>query len=69
MELKDIVLKKGDVIYFKNGDKRIKLDDIDHKVDQISPEFFLINDIIKIEGPIKHETIYEAPKESLRKNN
>ena len=66
MELKDIVLKKGDVIYFKNGDRRIKLDDIDHKVSQASPEFFSINDIVKIER-LKYETIYEAPKEILDK--
>ena len=65
MELKDIVLKKGDVIYFKNGDRRTNLGDIDHKVSQESPEFFSINDIVKIERP-KYEIIYEA-KEILDK--
>ena len=61
-ELKDIVLKKGDIVYFENAKSRI--------VDEIYDERKLVQawnvqDIIKIERPIKYETLYEAPKQIL----
>ena len=62
-ELKDIVLKKGDVIYFDNGSimlvewcEGINSSGLNHD-----------HKIIKIERPVKYETIYETPKQILDK--
>ena len=65
-ELKNIVLKKGDIIYFDDGDRHIisfdlynnTLDGLDKTGDYR---------VIKIERPVKYETIYEAPKQILDK--
>ena len=66
MDLKDIILKKGDVVYFDNSDKTI-IDDIH---DGSNAEFvysgYLGGKIIKIERP-RFETIYKASKEILDK--
>ena len=64
MELKDIVLKKGDKVYFSDGD----MYDISNTHNgRNASEVFLDYTITKIERPIKYETIYETPKQILDK--
>ena len=59
-DLKNIILKKGDIVYFDdNSQTRILLD---CQVDDIEKP-----NIIKIERPIKYETIYEKSKQILTK--
>ena len=66
MELKDIVLKKGDIVYFDNSNKSI-IDDINNGENvEFVYSGYLGGKIIKIERP-HYETIYEAPKEILNK--
>ena len=65
-ELKDIVLKKGDIISADYGiygiaGSIISVDGI--RADKITDKA----KILKIERPIKYETIYEAPKQILDK--
>lgn len=54
MELKDIILKKGDIVYYKPS---INGKTLNFKVDRF----------LDIERPTGYETIYEAPKEILDK--
>lgn len=59
-EEKDIILKKGDVVCFENGDRHII------NADRLAKNYMkAVNvkygDIIKIERPVKYETICEAP--------
>lgn len=63
MELKDIVLKKGDVICFENEDKIAVNGFEDFK----ATEIFISGKITKIKRPVKYKTIYEAPKQILDK--
>lgn len=57
-ELKDIVLKKGDIVYFNdNSQTRILLECQINDIEKPN--------IIKIERPVKYETIYEVPKQIL----
>ena len=64
-ELKDIVLKKGDrVCYLYNGIKEYC--SITDEYNEVSADkLFVEYKIIKIERPVKYETIYEAPKQIL----
>lgn len=74
MELKDIILKKGDRVDFEpqgeyptcfifSGNKECRAENYCERlmVDGWCPK------ITKIERPVKYETIYEAPKEILDK--
>lgn len=65
-ELKDIVLKKGDIIYFTDETWHI-----DSKENGKNFYDIFENDsdiaLIKIERPVKYETIYQARKEILDK--
>ena len=66
MELKDIVLNRGDRIYFETSNYLCAGDEgnlFDFLIDTKKNEC----DIIKIERPIKYEIIYEIPKEILDK--
>lgn len=61
-KLEDIVLEKGDIVYFKNKYKTI-VDIYDNKnVKEVYGDY--LSKIVKIERP-HYETIYEAPKEIL----
>ena len=62
MELKDIVLKKGDIVYLKSGAVIF----VNPEMNRICASMFG-NEVLKIERPVKYETIYEAPKEILDK--
>ena len=68
-ELKNIVLKNGDRVYF--GDNRritITVDCYDGKtVNRFERDVLGRERITKIERPIKYEAIYEAPKQILTK--
>ena len=58
-QLKDIKLKKGDKLTFFDGS-------VVYSNEKCSPnKYFFDNEIIKIERPIKYETIYESPKPTL----
>lgn len=59
-ELKDIVLKKGDIVYY--DDDYFIVDGLDGKTADEVEGF-----VSKIERPVKYETIYEAPKQILDK--
>ena len=61
-ELKDTVLKKGDIIYYSDNECNIVT-----YSDEITPFHIKIDKITKIERPVKYETIYEAPKQILTK--
>lgn len=63
MELKDIVLKEGDIVYFKNEVWCVNHKESNKKFGEVFEE----DGFIKIERPVKYETIYEAPKEILDK--
>lgn len=65
-ELKDIVLKEGDRVYFSDGDCDI-IDRVlkNYTVEDAIDEKYVIM-ITKIERP-HYETIYEAPKQILDK--
>ena len=67
-ELKDIVLKKGDRVYFTDGTIMYVKNYLPNKnkVKYLVVEAS-IDKITKIERPIKYETIYEAPKQILDK--
>ena len=74
-ELKDIVLKKGDIVYVKTPKIFWKYD-IAENEDGFTVAYFLtkspfhqhkLADVAKIERPVKYETIYEAPKQILDK--
>lgn len=74
MELKDIVLKKGDIVYFESNCNFPTSFVIDVKSGLTVERYCEIIEIeewkpkiIKIERPIKYKTIYEAPKEILDK--
>ncbi|MBO7712064.1 MAG: hypothetical protein J6S85_01140 [Methanobrevibacter sp.] len=59
-ELKDIVLKKNDIVYY--DDDYLIVDGLDGKTaNEVE------GSVSKIERPIKYETIYETPKEILDK--
>lgn len=60
-ELKDIVLKKGDIVYLDNGE--IVLVNTWEGTPTSSLDYIV--NITKIERPVKYETIYEAPKQIL----
>ena len=60
MELKDIVLKKNDIVYY--DDDYLIVDGLDGKTADEVEGF-----VNKIERPVKYETIYEVPKEILDK--
>ena len=60
MELKDMVLKKNDIVYY--DDDYLIVDGLGGKTADEVEGF-----VSKIERPIKYETIYEAPKEILDK--
>lgn len=62
MELKDIVLKKGDIVTIKYSDNKIDKLEINSTLSATN----IMGIILKIERP-KHETIYKAPKEILDK--
>lgn len=62
-ELKDIVLKEGDRVIWSDGVKII----YDGSEVRTSEYTEYIDEIIKIERPVKYETIYEAPKQMLDK--
>lgn len=66
-ELKDIVLNKGDIIYFNDGTSHCNRHISGSIKDLFSKEF--IEKITKVERPvqIKYKTIYEAPKQILTK--
>lgn len=64
MELKDIVLKKGDKIYTTDG-QEIAVDGFSGNNAENIQLWYLISRITKIERPIKFETIYEAPTQIL----
>ena len=59
-ELKDIVLKKGDIVYY--DDSYLIVNKLAGKTANEVAGF-----VSKIERPIKYETIYEAPKQILDK--
>lgn len=60
-KLEGIVLKKGDKVTFFDGS-------VVYSNEKCSPnKYFFDNEIIKIERPVKYETIYEAPKQILDK--
>ena len=74
MELKDIVLKKGDIVYFESNCNFPTSFVIDVKSGLTVERYCEIIEIeewkpkiIKIERPVKYETIYEAPKQILDK--
>ena len=58
-ELKDIVLKKGDIVVFKNKTEKLIMNE-----DVIAPQYF---NIFEIKRPVKYKVIYEAPKQILDK--
>lgn len=60
MELKDIVLKKNDIVYY--DDDYLIVDGLDGKTADEVEGF-----VSKIERPVKYETIYEALEEKLNK--
>lgn len=67
-ELKDIVLKKGDIVY--SVDKKCDTPrrfEITEDNNVRASLFYRERIITKIERPIKYETIYEAPEEILTK--
>ena len=66
MELKDIVLEKGDKITFT--DNKMDIVDSGEEGEKVKDVFFE-DKIAKIERPVKYETIYEAPKKILDKIN
>lgn len=63
MELKDMILKRGDIVTYKLGGSFVITGDGDFNLEEIDYS----RDIGKIERPIKYETIYEASKEILNK--
>lgn len=63
MELKDIVLKEGDIVYFTNEVWHVNSKENNKKFGEVFEE----DRFVKIERPVKYETIYEAPKEILTK--
>lgn len=65
-ELRDIVLNRGDIIYFKDCNYLCTGEEgelFDFLIEVKKNEC----DITKIERPVKYETIYEAPKQILDK--
>ena len=68
-ELKDIVLKKGDVVYLEEGIERfvVNLPHLSIFEGEKAKNVNFLDKIIKIERPVKYETIYETPKEILDK--
>lgn len=64
-ELKDIVLKKGDIVEFEDG--TIFFIDIFNQNKNIKEKDFVHGKVVKIERPTRYETIYEAPKQILDK--
>ena len=65
-KLEDIVLKKGDIVYFKDGTKdKMEYDRLTKIGDYFYKQF--IENIEKIERPIGYTTIYEAQHEILDK--
>ena len=66
-ELKDIVLKIGDVVYFEDDTAILQFDwENNLTIEEWNKARHSNEQIIKIERPI-YETIYEAPKEILDK--
>ena len=63
MELKDIVLKEGDMVYFTDEVWHVNSDENNKKFGEVFEE----DRFVRIERPVKYETIYEAPKEILNK--
>ena len=59
MKLKDIVVKKGDILYYKNGQICLV------NSTEMQLDINTCNSIIKVLRPVKYETIYEAPKEKM----
>ena len=63
-KLKDIVLKKGDKITFTDG----QIDAIGwYGHNKRFEDIYANYEVTKIERPVKYETIYEAPKQTLTK--
>ena len=60
MKKKDIEIKKGDVVYFKDEINKVIVCYDGVKINENS-------NIVKIERPVKYKTIYEEPKEILTK--
>ncbi len=65
MELKDIVLKKGDIVTLDDGEKRCFY--TDNNFGFFADDVYDKKRIVKIERVKEYETIYEAPKEILNK--
>ena len=65
MELKDIVLKKGDIVTLDDGE--IQCFYPDNNFGLFADDVYDKKRIVKIERPIKYETIYEASKVVLDK--
>lgn len=65
MELKDIVLKKGDIVTLDDGEKRCFY--TDNNFGFFADNVYDKKRIVKIERVKEYETIYEAPKEILDK--
>lgn len=64
-KLDDIVLKMGDIVYYEDSPSIIYRGDGEHK--KVRNCLAMTEHIVKIERPIKYETIYEAPKSILDK--
>lgn len=68
LELKDIVLKKGDIVYYTNscGERSIiSVNEFDgFTLKKFEGSVWVVT---KVERPVKYETIYEAPKQILDK--
>lgn len=62
-ELKDIVLKKGDIVTLDDGEKQCFYTNFGFFADDVYDK----KRIVKIERVKEYETIYEAPKEILDK--
>lgn len=64
MKKEDIILKRGDVVTYKDGHKEsIDCWDGWKGIDNVTP----LTNIVKVERPTGYKTIYEAPKEILDK--
>lgn len=65
MKLKDIVLKKGDIVTLDDGEKQCFYSD--NNFGLFADDVYNKKRIVKIERVKEYETIYEAPKEILDK--
>ena len=66
-ELKDMILKKGDLLYWVGYRYATRVDEKQTLEEYLQHSIYNLEELEKIERPVKYETIYEVPKQILDK--